>query len=82
MELTYVITLIDMKQLKNIALFMAVVIAAFALVITCLSSFNYAYEHQSGFHAVCGIITLVAGGYAVYKASRATMEPFMHDENK
>jgi len=69
---------IDMKeQLKHIALFMAVVIAAFALVCTCLASFNYAYESHQGFYAVCGAITFIAGGIAVYKASRSVMQFFL-----
>lgn len=71
-----------MKQLKNILRFLAVAIAAFALVCTCLGAFNYAYDSAQPFYAVCGAITLIAGGYAIYEVSRWSLEPFMHDENK
>ena len=70
------------EKIKNILCFLAVAIAAFALVITCIACFNFASEAHSDFHTVCGIITLIAGGYGVFKASRWSMEPFMHDENK
>ena len=71
-----------MKKFWEIIAFIAVGIAAFALVITCLGCFHFATEAHSGFHTVCGVITLIAGGYGVYKASKWSMEPFMHDENK
>ena len=66
-------------KIKAILGFLAVVIVAFALFCTCLGAFNYAYVNHEGFYAVCGAITLIAGGYAVFKASKKSMEPFMHD---
>ena len=69
-------------KIKAIVGFLAVVIAAFALVCTCLGAFRYAYTAKDGFYAVCGVITLVAGGYAVYEASKWSMQPFMKDWNK
>lgn len=68
------------EQLKHIALFLAVAIAAFALVCTCLASFNYAFDTKQGFYAVCGAITLICGGIAVYKAARYSMEFFTNQK--
>lgn len=72
----------DMKQFKNILRFLAVVIVAFALVCTCLGAFNYAYVSKAGFYAVCGAITLIAGGWGIYKLSRWSLESFTYDKNK
>lgn len=63
-----------MKKFGKITLFFAVVVTAFALVMTCNAAITAATENNSAFEIVMAVITLVAGGYAVYKASRATME--------
>lgn len=68
------------EQLKHIALFLAVAIAAFALVCTCIASFNFASESHQGFYAICGAITLVAGGIAVYKGARYSMQFFLNQK--
>ena len=69
-------------KIKAILGFLAVVIVAFALVCTCLGAFNYAYDQHEGFYAVCGVVTLIAGGWAIFHLSKKSMEPFMHDWNK
>lgn len=69
-----------MKQFKNIMRFLAVVIVAFALIVTCAACFNFAAAAHSAFRALCSVVTLIAGGYAVYKASRRSLEPFTRDQ--
>lgn len=64
------------RQVWNIILFLLLAFLALALVVTCTSAF----AAHSPFRAVCGAFTLVAGFYAIYKASRKVMEPFTKDE--
>ncbi len=66
-------------QIRNIGLFLLLALGAFALIITFSSAMSYAVG-LSTFRVVCAIITLLSGAYAVYKASRLVMEPFMKDE--
>ena len=70
------------NQIKQIALFVVLAAVALALIVTCASAFNHAYAEGSVFRAVCGAVTLVAGGFGVFKASKTVMLPFTTDNNK
>lgn len=63
-----------MKKFWKTTLFFAVAVTAFALIITCSAAIALAAEKHSAPEAIAAVITLIAGGYAVYKAARATME--------
>lgn len=63
-----------MKKFWKTFLFFAVAVTALALIITCATAISYAVEKNTVTEIIAAVITLLAGGYAVYKASRATME--------
>lgn len=64
------------KELKNVALFVLVAFVALALIITCSGAFTLAYETGAAMYAVCGVATLLFGGFSVYKAARKVLSLF------
>lgn len=70
------------EKIIAIACFLAVAVAAVALIITIASCFNYAFTAKEGFRAICGVVTGAWGGYTIYKASKWSMKPFMSSRKK
>lgn len=70
------------KEVISVLLFLMLAFIAFSLVITCASCFGYAYVEHTPFRAVCGVVVLLAGGYAVFKAAGAILNLFRENPNK
>lgn len=70
------------EKIIAIACFLAVAIAAYALIVTIVSCFNYAFTAKEGFRAICGAVTGAWGGYAIYRATKWSMKPFMSSRKK
>ena len=79
-----VINSIDMQsdkkknRVKNITLFLLSAVVAFALLVTCATAFS----SGSTFRVICGIVTLIAGAYTTYKATRVLFDKYVEDNKE
>ena len=69
------INLINMNpKVKNTFLFFLLAFVALALIITCSGAFTLAYETSAAMYAICGVVSLLFGGFSVYKFTKKIME--------
>ena len=66
------------NQVKNIILFLLSAVVAFTLLVTCATTFS----SDSTFRSICGIVTLIAGAYTTYKATRVLFDKYVEDNKE
>lgn len=66
------------NQVKNIILFLLSAVVAFTLLVTCATTFS----SDSTFRIICGIVTLIAGAYTTYKATRVLFDKYVEDNKE
>lgn len=62
------------QKTKNTILFFVLAFVALALIITCSGAFTLAYETGAVMYAICGVTSLLFGGFSVYKFTKQIME--------